>query len=395
MVTQYEKDVNAPGMQGPPAKRTRYREALATLESSVAECGTVEEATDIFNTGMYHLFGDASDGLECDVAEKAQINEKTLEAREFAKALDMNGEASIAGGEVYQAELFSEANKAEQNVLMIRTPLGDKRFVVPSSVKDVMESPESEQWKAADEKAVAVVENAGNQRVSLKWAQTEGYVIAPCVMARKVKINRITNELAEVNAFKSRLSVDEPRVQHLLEKKGQAYMCKSGPEISSLMQVKVTLAVATEQRAILTSLDLPAAYTAGRRTRKPIVVRLPASVERHDEDGEEQGLLLNTPLYGEKAAGDELDKTIKEDFRELGWSECENVPATFRFVQPDGYVITCDRIVDDFLLKSRPKEDEGFREKFVGIMRKWYGDGVTMQHDFANPKSGETYAEAT
>ena len=146
VVTQYEKDVNAPGMQGPPAKRTRYREALATLESSVAECDTVEEATDLFNTGMYHLFGDASDELECDVAEKAQVNKKTLEALEFAKALDTNGEASIASGEVYQAEeLFSEANKPEQNVLMIKTPLGDRRFVVPSSVKNVMESPESEQ----------------------------------------------------------------------------------------------------------------------------------------------------------------------------------------------------------------------------------------------------------
>ena len=63
----------------------------------------------------------------------------------IAEAEDEVESLRVQAEEINSMPALEECHKAEQNVLMINTPLGKKQLIVPNTAKEVKESPESEQ----------------------------------------------------------------------------------------------------------------------------------------------------------------------------------------------------------------------------------------------------------
>ena len=48
--------------------------------------------------------------------------------------------------------------------------------------------------------------------------------------------------------------------------------------------------------------------------KEPMLLTMPATIDKWDADGHEMGSYLLTPHYGQEEAGDELDSTVLEEF---------------------------------------------------------------------------------
>ena len=108
------------------------------------------------------------------------------------------------------------ASKATQQLVDVVTPVGTRIFKVPATSKQVRLSDESQQWIEADRAAWDAIMVGGNTTVRID-SVPPGTPIAPCITARRLKLDQATGEL---DKFKSRHAVDWPRLSLMRKKLG-------------------------------------------------------------------------------------------------------------------------------------------------------------------------------
>ena len=251
-----------------------------------------------------------------------------------------------------------EANKATQNIIDVVTDLGNAQFKVPANKREVKESPQSEEWLAADQKALDAILKAGNVLVPVSKPESLGVPIARTVTARRIKIDPATGRLAENNPFKSRHNVDGGYLKVQQEQQRQDTAERSDDEqvpttstVVDDLTLKMFLAYAAEQDLELVKGDVGNAYAKGKSTRRVGYMHLPSTLPLLDEDDTPLCIELHTPMWGEREAGYEWQRTLTETILKLGWVKCEGVPAMYSFHEAGKTIpATMITIVDDFLI---------------------------------------------
>ena len=253
----------------------------------------------------------------------------------------------------------AEANKATQNVIEIRTPLGIEKLRVPRSARELATSPQAEQWMEADRKAMNVIlAIAGNRLVRLSDARASGVPIYDCVTQRRVKINQSTGELDAASGFKSRHCVNgsprNPTAAKVRATSTRPFFAAS----SDALTENLFLADVAQRDRECEQGDVSSAYTHGDRSRygspdaarKP-VLRIPRHLAVYSDAGDEMGIELGSPLWGEPPAGAAWEFEFDKELTQAGWRAAEGVPCLYVFTgaRSDAALITK---VDDFLISE-------------------------------------------
>ena len=134
--------------------------------------------------------------------------------------------------------------KANQNEVGVETKMGTRIFKVPATAKQVAESNESPFWVEADRKAMECILVNGNCKVRIDEVP-HGTPIAPCVTARKLKIDPAT---AEIEKYKSRHAVDGRRLEAQRIKRGLAPSPTGGCNHADDLTVKMLIAHAHKHK---------------------------------------------------------------------------------------------------------------------------------------------------
>ena len=269
-----------------------------------------------------------------------------------------------------------EACKAKQTYVDVQTDVGPQRIPVPATTAEVFSSPHREQWLASDMKALNVVLSGGNYLRRVKEVLAEGHAIYDCVVARKLKIDRVTRVLLKLNGFKSRINLNGDQQYALQAKRGTGTPRGPHAAVADDLTVKFMASLATEYRLVSIVADLPNAYCQGERKRPPAHMHVPRTLDIKDEDGEPMCVCLVTPIYGEGPSGDELDDTVTGLLDVLGWTPLDVNPAVYTFFSPIGPSAMA-RTVDDFWLVTPEGTDHG--EGTVRELEKAFGPGVVVK----------------
>ena len=278
---------------------------------------------------------------------------------------------------------FFECSKATQNVVDVKTPIGITQMRVPSNKRELDASPERDKWYEADRKALAAILVHGNCLVPETEPIALGEPIARCVSARKIKIDPATGGLDSKSPLKSRHSCDGGflEVQRAMSaaKKGEqltAYVSTS--TVADDMEVKFFLADAAVRDRCLTKADIGDAYVKGSRDRPAGYMAMPNTCQEYADDGTKLVIKLVTPLWGEAPAGYEWQCKLNDTLHELGWRQCEDVPAMFYYGDGgpnDARLLT---VVDDLLFS----EAEGYEiaQATIAALRARFGN-VTSERE--------------
>ena len=358
-----------PGRYGLRPRRAAAATALAALDNALEASSGAANTDAALDAAIYQYFGDAA-GLEGDLLD---IDDR----RAALYAAVTRHDAPILP--IFCAAASREAaecNKATQNIVDIETAAGPQQLNVPSTYRQLMTSPQRDQWLAADQKALdAILAHPGNRLVAKSVPQAEGLPIAPCVTQRKVKVDQATGALEERNPFKSRHCVDGGRLDALLKRAAKATDNDTSSAVACDLLVKMTLADAALRDRNLTKADVPDAYPQGKRLQRPkTYMALPtAFASWRADDGAELCIELSTPLWGEGSAGFEWQVELESTLRKLGWRPAENVPALWLYSGADGdaHLIT---IVDDLLFSESKQSGYGISEKTIKLLSERYGD---------------------
>ena len=253
-----------------------------------------------------------------------------------------------------------ETNKASQNTVDVHTDLGTAQYRVPATKREVMESPQREEWMEADRRALDAILRAGNKLVPVGVPEGKGVPIARTVTARRLKIDPATGRLAEKNAYKSRhaldggyLKIQQEQMTGRQEEQPDADGVPATSTVVDDMTLKMFLAFAAKHDLELTKGDIGNAYAKAKSTRQLGYMHLPSTLRFLDEDGGPMCIELHTPIWGEREAGYEWQCTFAESILNMGWKSCEGVPAMYTFQKPDGGLAAMITIVDDFLIAER------------------------------------------
>ena len=348
-------DKDDPAAAGPPSKRLRSRVAKAINAISVIPV-PCEEKVAMISDAIYCLGGDE---LHSSYEQRVTY---AGDFEAYAAQVDAFVGSEVPGGS-FEAHITEhdgpECCKAARNFTEVVTDLGRAQLDVPATTQEVRDSPFSEEWGGADQRSVDVVHHAGCPYMALKKAEAQGYIIAPSVVQRKLKIEKATGRLMK-NGRRSRTALDGAWLRRFRERKRLEK--PMGPrnqhvEVADDTLLKLQIAEAAAEDEDIASADLANAYNLTERQRPPIVMRLPDTVDKYDADGNELGLLLVVPHYGEEESGDDLDKLVKTEFEEAGLSRAEGVPALHTVhVGPEagakGGMVKVARVVDDFLITA-------------------------------------------
>ena len=256
-----------------------------------------------------------------------------------------------------------EVNKAKQSTIKIQTKLGVQTFVVPSTTKEVMDSPQREQWLQSIRDGITIVISAGNLLIRRDDAKRQGIDIINSVAVRSLKLQDpaadappdTPRHLREERGFATRVCADETALKALKLRQGKVMpQARRKAEIADLPLVKSFHARAASEHRSLAKIDVSNAYPkADRKGRPPVAMRIPVIVrdEYADEDGEECLILLVRPHFGEGPSGDDFDIDLMDtSMTPMGWHKAEGVPALlFALTTPPAW---CVRIVDDILIQQ-------------------------------------------
>ena len=285
------------------------------------------------------------------------------------------------------------ANKADGAVEIV-SETGEKTVLRPPTNERARQLlPDAELWIPAFDKARDVLAHApGNHWMTMSEAKAKGYAITPGVLTNKYKQDPVTGKLEVNNGRKSRIAFDNPRFESIAAKRGESDDTGYGAPVASILQRNITLADACERQRGLTKADVGNAFllgfrgatmageTAGARTLKVVIVRMPEGCRLFDPDtGEELVLVCVSPIWGERAAGFEWHMRLLTLLDDAGWQPCPEVPCMFYKTLTcghDGRLIT---IVDD-LLFSEANMRHDMAEKTVEFLRKQVGK-VTMEFE--------------
>ena len=243
-----------------------------------------------------------------------------------------------------------EVNKAQQMYVEVETEAGPTRIPVPAGARDVFTSPHREQWMAADQRALDSLLLAGNYFRRVRDVKKEGGRIFKCVVAHKLKIDKKTKKLLDLNGFKSRINLSGDQQTAVLAALGELPPRMQHAVTADDVALKFAFSIIVEYRLRYLTADLPNAYCSAERRRPAMGMELPETVAREDEDGEPLCLWLVTPIYGEAPSGDELDATLSSELEQIGWTMLDVCPAMHTIITPSGAPCVLLRIVDDFLV---------------------------------------------
>ena len=218
---------------------------------------------------------------------------------------------------------------------------------------------------------------AGNRLRRVRDVKAEGGRVFDCVVARKLKIDRKTKKLLNLNGFKSRINLSGDQQAAILKALGELPARGRHAAVADDTAVKVAFSVIAEHKLACITADLPNAYCAAERKRPACGLRIPRTLRWQDEDGEELCVWLVTPVYGEEAAGDELDETVVDEIEALGWQPIDVAPAVHTMLSPAGPTMLL-RIVDDFLIAFPQGTEYGLRT--VAALETAFGPGVKWHH---------------
>ena len=266
--------------------------------------------------------------------------------------------------------------KANQNEVGVETKMGTRIFKVPATAKQVAESNESSFWVEADRKAMQCILVNGNCKVRIDQVPL-GTPIAPCVTARKLKIDPAT---AEIEKYKSRHAVDGARLEAQRIKRGLAPSPTGGCNNADDLTVKLLISHAHKHKRKFKKADIGNAYIKGkRRERECTYMYMPTTIKEYDDDGTEMVIMLITPLWGEKSAGFEWDAELHERLLSFGWRTCPGLPSMYYFNAVDGDCRLV-KIVDD-LGFSDSSPNATISDRTVEMLREAYDGDVTYDED--------------
>ena len=361
----------------PPAATLR-----APVANHVSLCvERLLESTDdpvaTFNSAVHQLTG--TDHISCssvDDLERARIELQAYEASTVAPI-----ESCLATTECY---------KAEKSDVIVKDVNGNPYTVhVPSTATQVMKSALRDGWIAADQKALdAILMDPRNVLVPTSKPKSLGLPIAPCVTARKLKLDKHTGQLDACDALKSRHCFDGNRHAALAARSGNTTFEPTSSTVADDLLIKLGLGDAAERDREITKLDVGNAYVKGLRKRPPTYLATPATLPIYDADGAPMCIELGgTPLWGEQCAGKEWQDTLHAGMIADGWLPAEDVPCCYRRVAPDGSDAFALTIVDDILVSETrsPSGRHPLALLLHGQLEKRYGKGeVKLEH---NPTS--------
>ena len=272
------------------------------------------------------------------------------------------------------------------------TKAGPTRIPVPATTADVLASPHREQWMASDMRALDVILLAGNYLRRIKDVLAEGHDIFDCVVARKLKLDRVTRFLLDLNGFKSRINLNGDQQKAIQAKRGTDTPRGAHAAVADDTAVKFVKSLSTEYKLVTIIADLPNAYCSGERRRPPTAMRVPRTLDIRDEEGEEMCVWMVTPVYGEAQSGDELDVTVSDFLEKAGWSQLDVNPAMRTFQCPAGpsaMLVT----VDDIMIATPEGTEHG--EATVAALEEAFGPGVVVKRGRAAAEyAGYTFAES-
>ena len=373
---------------------TRSRRQLATANAAyafaaaAAEAAPSDRAAERFDAALFQAIGDDAEPFLCssslDVAPALSAFAATACTSDYdvssgaerlhpiLQAYAIEHSACLP---IYSRPISIVAAKATQNVVDVQTPIGVQQLTVPSSLRELMKSPQRDRWLAADQNALdAILAWPGNRLVSTAVPQAQGVPIAPCVTQRKLKIDPATKGLESRNAFKSRHCVDGGRLAALLHRAGAPELETSSAVACDLL-IKMLLGDAATRDRNLLKADVPNAYPQGKRLDRPLTYMALPSTFKHmrADDGSELCIELSTPMWGEGPAGFEFQVELENTLEEIGWRRAEGVPAlwTFQGLTGDAHLIT---IVDDLLFSESKSSGYSIAEITVAALAAKFGD---------------------
>lgn len=349
-------DGDAPNGNTPRAHNTRQRTSLQGAHEFVSlalEATTQGSLASVFDAAAYQYMGDAADQYACRMTDG------------IAECWTRRD-----GG--------NTCCKATQNVIDVSTPIGKKRYRIPSSKREVHESPEKDLWLTADRGALDAIIAAGNSLVPRSELEKRGIPIARTVTVRKLKVDPATGGLDEHSPFKSRHSVDGAHLARQLKQKDEREGKPHDPitatsNVIDELALKMLLAQAAEQDRNLTKGDVPNAYAKGIRNRPDGGMELPSTLrDMRGESDEELAILLRSPCWGEIPAGAEWELEFDKTIKEAGWRPCEGVPAMYYFNGANGASAVMATIVDDLIIS----ETHGYSiaEATLAKLRQKFGE---------------------
>ena len=226
---------------------------------------TTDTPVATFNAAVYQITG--SDAYYCngiDDLDRARV--AFLQAETDASAtLDLNTLSCSMAQTV-------EANKAEKRDVFVKGADGSVSIIhVPSSSRQVLLSPFRDKWIGSDQKALdTILVDPRNRLVPVTKPKTLGFIIAPCVTARKIRLDKSTGGLDSHDPFKSRICYDNNRLERIAASRGidMPFEVTSSTVADDLL-IKLALADSTDRNRSISKLDVGSAYTKGTRTRPP------------------------------------------------------------------------------------------------------------------------------
>ena len=265
---------------------------------------------------------------------------------------------------------------ATQGMIEVNTQLGKRVYTVPTSARQVMRSPEMMQWIDADKVALRALLVGGNELIRRDMVPA-GASIGHAVSARKLKIDQATGELEK---FKTRHAYDGKRMRALLARMGLPPPPTGTCNIVDDFTLKLMFGDMALRDRCFAKCDIGDAYTKGTRDREPGYMYLPDTCKEYDADGCPMVLKFVTPVWGETEAGFEWDCELHNALREIGWRQCEGVPAMYYFdkLNADGTVSDCRlvKIVDD-LGFSESDANQSITKATIAALKERYNDQVT------------------
>ena len=140
-----------------------------------------------------------STAFGCDIADPGVLDDmfSAMAASSYSNPIRRDGRGDLirplwlsCPGEVYrhQSPIWDpSAMKASQGAVDVVTDLGIQVQRVPATLKQLLASPDSQEWLMSDQRAHQAVLAAGNVTVRITDVP-DGVPIAPCVTQRKLKI---------------------------------------------------------------------------------------------------------------------------------------------------------------------------------------------------------------
>lgn len=272
--------------------------------------------------------------------------------------LHANNATSYAGG-------YSESGEIAKNFSGIETPW---------TISEAMEGPQKEEWAKALRKEVEMVTSRGTWIGPVPPAQYEGRQVIGSKIAFKVKY-----ENGEVKKLKCRhVALGNNQTE------GDSFDDTFAP-VARIDTVRMMCANAARTNRKIKQLDFEGAYTQATLEGVDIYMRMPKAFYTYRDFigltpamiGEEGDVFkLERSLYGLKQAGLLWYELLRDDIKDLGFTQSQADECLYTMRTDDGFEATMVVYVDDVLYYSN---DEARMERLIDSWTSAEGKNRTIE----------------